>query len=134
MARNIHHRSLPSSQSGQTLIALLIFMLLAITITTTAAAITIINTQSNGGYVNGETALGNATTGVENALIQLERNPSYAGETLTLANGSAVVTVTGTSTKTIVSVGSIGNYDRTVTATASYSGNVFSLTSWNETP
>ena len=124
----------PLNQSGQTLVALLIFMVLAITITVTAAAITIINTQGNSSYVNGQAALANAEAGVENALLRLERDPSYSGETMTLTAGSVTTTVSGTTTKTITAIGSAGSFKRTVTATAAYSGDTITLTTWAETP
>lgn len=122
------------NSAGQTLIALLIFMILAIGITTASAVITIINTRANDSYVHGATALQYAEAGIENALLRLERDPSYSGETLTLPTGNATVTVTGSGTKTIVSVGVSGAAKRTVTATASYSGDTITLTSWSETP
>lgn len=109
-------------------------MLLAIAITTTAAAITIINVQGNNAYTNGQTALANAETGVENAMLRLERDPSYTGETMSLSSGSVVITVTGSSPKTITATGAAGSFKRTVIATVTYSGSVISLTSWNETP
>ena len=109
-------------------------MMLAIMITATSIAITVINLQGGTGLNNGEIALNDATTGAENALEQLERNPGYAGETMTLTDGTATITVSGTSTKTIVSVGAFGNFSRTVTVTASYASNIITETSWVETP
>lgn len=109
-------------------------MVLAITITATSAAITIINIRGNNGYSNGQTALANAETGIENALLQLERDPNYTGETLSLASGNTTTSVTGTSTKTITAIGTAGQFKRTVVATATYSGSIITLTSWTETP
>ena len=121
-------------QSGQTIIALLIFMMVAMTVTIAAIGIAVINEQSNNSYFSGEMALQNAQSGIETALIALERNPTYTGETITLADGTATITVSGSSTFNIVSVGSSGNYQRTLTATATDTANVLNLTSWNETP
>lgn len=123
-----------STASGQTLVALLIFMMVAITLTTAAAAITLINTQTNTVYATGEIALQIAESGAENAVQQLLRNPNYTGETMTIGNGTATITVSGTTTKTITSIGSLNNLARTVTVVESYSNNVLSETSWNETP
>lgn len=121
-------------QSGQTIIALLIFMLLAITITTTAVAVTVINLQGGTAFANGEIALNDANTGAENAIEQLERNPSYGGETMTLTDGTATITVSGTTTKTIISVGAFGNFRRTVTVVAANASNTITPTNWSETP
>jgi len=109
-------------------------MLVAMTVTIAAIAITIINLQTNDGFVSGELALQNAQSGVENSLIQLERNPSYSGETMTLSNGTATITVSGSGTLTIVSIGAAGNFKRTVTATATDTANVITITGWSETP
>lgn len=125
-------------QSGQTIIALLIFMMLAILITTTAVTITVINTQGNNTSNYGELALQAAETGAENALLQLERDPTYTGETMSINNATtATITVSGTTTRTITSVGAvagIGTFKRTVVITATYSGYAFTVTSWIETP
>jgi len=122
------------NSSGQTVVALLVFMMLAITLTLTAAMIVIVNTQSDTTYQQGEQALENAQSGVENALLRLERDGTYTGETLSLAGGTATITVSGTGPLTIVSVGHIGRIVRTVTATADISGNVITVTNWSETP
>jgi len=84
-------------------------MMLAIAITTVAAMVTITNIRSNNAYSGGEQALANAESGAENALQRLLRDPGYTGESLTLPNGAATISVTGTMTKTITSVGSIDN-------------------------
>lgn len=125
-------------QRGQTIIALLIFMLLAILITTTAVTITVINTQGNSIGNFGDLARQAAETGAENALLQLERDPTYSGETMSInASTTATITVTGTTTRTITSVGTvagIGTYKRTIVVTATYSNFAFTVTNWIETP
>jgi len=123
-----------TNDSGQTLIALLIFMLVAMTVTLAAIAIAITNIHSNNSFTNGEIALQNAQSGIENALISVERNPSYSGGVMTLSSGTATITVSGSGTLNIVSVGSIGNFQRTITATATDSSNIVTLTNWSETP
>jgi hypothetical protein len=125
-------------QAGQTLIALLIFMMLSILITTTAVTVTVINAAGNTQTNFGELALQAAETGAENALLQLERDPNYSGETMSINSATtATITVSGTTTRTITSVGmvaGIGSFKRTVIVTASYSGLAFTVTNWVETP
>lgn len=121
-------------QSGQTIIVLLIFMLMAITLTVSATAVIIINLQGNTAYQSGEVALQNAQTGIENALIRLERDPAYTGETMTLGSGTATITVSGTAPYTIISVGKNGQYTRTITATATITNHTLTVISWSETP
>lgn len=126
------------NQSGQTIIALLIFMMLSILITTTAVTITIINTAGNNQSNFGELARQAAETGAENAMLQLERDPTYTGETMSInSSTTATITVSGSATRTITSVGTvagIGTFKRTVVVTASYSGLAFTVTNWAETP
>lgn len=122
------------NDTGQTLVALTVYMVVAMIITMGAVAVTIINIRANTSYTSGELALQYANDGVENALIQLERNASYTGETMSISNGSATITVSGSGTKTITSVGSVGNYERTITASATNTSNIYTVTSWTETP
>jgi Tfp pilus assembly protein PilW len=126
------------NQSGQTIIALLIFMMLAILITSTSVMITVISSQTNNGYTSGELALQAAETGAENALLQLERDPTYAGETMNInSSTTATITVSGTTTRTITSLGTvagIGTYKRTVVVTATNTANTFTVASWVESP
>lgn len=107
---------------------------MAFVLTTLAATVTLINTQASGAYQNTELTLQIADSGVENAMLRILRNPTYAGETLTVDSGTTTITVTGTTTKTITSVGAVGNLRRTVTATATLSNDILTLTSWAETP
>lgn len=122
------------NQSGQTIIALLVFVMTAITLTATAAAVTAINTRTNNSFIAGEQARQNAETGVENAMQAILRNNGYTGETMTLTDGTATITVSGTTTKTIVSKGVNGTVSRTITATVTIASNAMALNSWTETP
>lgn len=121
-------------QSGQALVALLAFMATAVTLTTAATMVTVANVQSTSRYGLGQEALELAETGADNALLRLQRDPAYAGETLTLANGTATITVSGSSPKTITVVGKSGNFRRTVQVVAAVSGTVLTVTSWDEVP
>ena len=121
-------------ETGQMLIALLSFMAVALTLTTAATAITIANITSASKYSLGQDALNVAESGADNALLRLERDPTYTGETLTVGTGTATITVSGTSPKTITSVGLSGSFRRTVVVTATQTNNVLAVTSWVETP
>jgi hypothetical protein len=123
-----------SFQQGQTIIALLVFMMMAITLTTTAATITAINTRTNNSFIAGEQARLNAEIGVENSMQRLLRDNTYTGETMTLTDGTVTISVSGTNTKTIVSQGISGGLRRTITAVVTITNNVMTLNSWTETP
>jgi type II secretory pathway component PulK len=120
--------------AGQTIIALLIFMLLAMTLCLSATMIVVIQAQGDAAAQNSEQALQYAQAGIENALVRLERNATYTGETLTLGSGTATISVSGSSTVTIVSVGAVQSIKRTLTTTVTNTNSVISLNSWSETP
>ncbi len=93
---------------------------------------TITNSQNTTKFQEGMIAFQVAESGAENAVIRLLRDPSYTGETLTVGSGTAVITVTGSSTKTILSSGTNGNYLRKLQIVASYVNNILTITSWQE--
>jgi len=75
-----------------------------------------------------------AEAGIENALMKLLRDPNYTGETLQIDGNNAVITVTGTTTKTILSTGTINNLTRKIQVTVSYTNNQMTITNWQEIP
>lgn len=124
---------LRSCQSGQTLIALLVFISMAMTITMASAAVALINTRANTSVVAGEAVLQAAESGAEDAMRQILRYPSYTGETITVGDGTVTISVSGTTTKTIVSQAVIGDYRRTITVVGTYANTVLTISSWSET-
>jgi hypothetical protein len=124
--------SLHSGVSGQALVVLLFYMIIAITLTTTAVAVIVSNSLSITQEEQGSRALEVAEGGAENSLLRLMRDTNYAGETITLDDGSATSTVSGTMTKTIVSTGKIGNVTRVVQVIVSTTNGVMTVTSWQE--
>ena len=119
-------------QKGQTLITLIIFMVLSVTVVSAAVAVLFINTSSTSTLGNGVEAYYIAEGGAENAVLRLLRNPNYTGETLTVGDGIATITVTGTDPKTILSVGKIGNFTRQIQVVAGYTNNILTVSSWKE--
>lgn len=116
------------TQQGQTLVILLFFMVLSITITTAAVLMNFANAQSTTTLVQGNDAYTIADSGMENALLRLLRNPGYTGETLTVGSGTAVSTVTGVGTQaspfTVTAKGtSVNNFVRTIQTTAYFDSN-----------
>ena len=122
-----------NSRAGQTLVTLLVFMVVATAVTTTAVAVLTNTTRSSSILGSTIEATHIADSGAENALMRLIRNPDYTGETLTVGDGSALITVTGTTTKTITSIGTIGNYKKTVQIIVTYTNNVLTVSSWTYT-
>ena len=119
-------------ESGQTLVTLLVFIVMATVVTTAATAVMINTSQASTRVEGSNLATSVAESGIENALLRLLRDPSYTGETLSVGNGSATITVSGTDPKTITSIGRINNYIKTVEVTVTYNDNIMTVTSWKE--
>lgn len=120
------------SQQGQALVILLVFMVIAIVLTTTAVAMTIINASGASHVEQGDQALKIAESGAENALLRLVRDPFYRGsETLTINGANATVEVSGTNPVTVVSTGTYGVFMRVVEVTAETNSEV-TVISWKE--
>lgn len=119
-------------RKGQGLIVLIVLVAMALTIISSAVTSNVINSISTTRTQEGESARDIAESGIENALLRLLRDSNYVGETLSVGSGSATITVSGTNPKTIVAVGNIGTYRRTITVTATETNGVLSVTTWSE--
>jgi len=119
-------------KKGQALITLLIFMSMAITVTTASVAVTIVNSQSTTKFTQGEEVYHIAEAGIENAILRLLRDRTYTGETLEVGSGSATITLSGSTTITITSEGINGDFRRKIQVVGELANNAFSITSWNE--
>lgn len=120
------------NNKGQTLVILLTYMVIGIIVTTASIALVINSSIGTDKVYQGTNSLDIAESGAETAMIKLLRNPSYAGETLVVGNGQAVVTVTGTNPKTILSKGTLNNFTRTIQVIVDTSNNTLRATSWKE--
>lgn len=120
------------NHKGQVLVTLLMFVLVAMTVISSAVTIVIANTRAVSEVQQGIDAYYVAEAGAENALMRLLRDPSYTGETLpSIGDGTAVITVTGS---TIISQGQVNNLTRKIQVNISYNNNQMVVTSWQEIP
>lgn len=119
-------------QTGQALIVLLFYMVIAVTLVTTAVALTVSSSFNTMQEEEGNHALELAENGVENALLRLLRDTTYSGETVSIGGDSVTSTVSGQSTKTIVSTGTRGTYQKTLRVTATFTNGVLNVISWQE--
>ena len=117
---------------GQSLVILLVFIAIAITVTSAAVVMMIVGSTAASKYEQGQTAYATAESGAENALLRLLRDPNYAGETLTIGSDTATITVTGTNPKTVTSTGVSGGFTRQVQVVAGYTNGILTVTSWSE--
>lgn len=117
---------------GQALVNLIFFTVIAMTVTTAAVIMVYVNSRSGAKLQEGTIAYQIAESGAENGLIRVLRDPSYAGETLSIGNGSATIVVSGTSPYVITSTGTKGNFVKKVEIQATYVNNLLSVTSKKE--
>lgn len=121
------------NKSGQTIVVLLVFVSIAMIITTASIIIMSINNTAATRFDRGQVALDVAESGMENALMRLLRDPNYSGETLLVGEGSVVITVpVGSFPKLVTSRATVGITVRTVQTNVSYSNNNLSVVSWRE--
>lgn len=120
----------PIYQSGQALVMLLFFIMIGITITSTAVFVVINNSLATTDTEQGEIARELAETGAENALLQIIRG-NFANENISTPDGSVAISITNGANITIDSVGSSGNYVKHVRVMASKDGKI-DVTSWKE--
>ncbi len=122
------------SSSGQALITLLFFCLIAITLTSAAIIVLFSNSISGAKLQQGSSAYQIAQGGTENAMLRLLRDPDYTGEAgLVIGDGTADITVTGSGgSYTVTSKGKIGNMLRQMQAKVTYSSGQFVITSEKE--
>lgn len=108
---------------GQALVALLFFIVIAITVISAAVMLIVTNAIAVQSIEQGAMAAILARNGIDYAYMQLLRNPDYAGGTQVFPEGTAEISVSGTNTKTIYSTGKAGNYVRRIRAIVSYNNN-----------
>jgi hypothetical protein len=118
--------------SGQTLVILLVFMAISITVVSASVILSVSSSQGSSSQEVSFSALDAAESGLENALVLLLRDSAYSGGTLTVADGTATITVSGSGPFVITSVGQVGNFVRTVRADISITNGVMTINSWQE--
>ena len=119
-------------EKGQSLVLLLIFVLMAMTFAITAILTTIVNSGSVTTMQRGIEVRELADSGVENALLELIRDPSYAGEDYLLDGVDISTSITEGLQKTITVEATESDITRTVEVLIDYTDNVLSVVSWKE--
>ncbi len=120
------------TQAGQTLVVLLMFVTVAMMVSLAAAALSAYTITSTSKTEISSVAKDIAESGMEEALLRLLRDPYYTGETLQFPDGQATITVSGSTTKTVTSVGRSGDFIWTVRVSAGYTNGILGITSWND--
>ena len=112
-------------------------MVIAITITTAAVGMVIVNSIAASDVEIGEQARAAAEFGADNAYLQLLRNTSYTGETIDVNDSTVVIAVTdelGSSppVKIIESTGTVEQFQRKIRAKIMIDGGLLTITEWVE--
>ena len=107
--------------------------MVAITIATTSVSIIISNAESTRASAQTMEAYYAAEAGLENASLQLLRNPSYTGETINVgSDATADIVVTNSGGYIVISTGKSGIFTRVLQANFDYTDNILSVNSWRE--
>ena len=118
-------------QSGQALVVLLFFMIIAITIVTASSLVLLTGLTATAGFEQGNDAIDLSESGIEDALLRSIRSPSYNGETLQVGLDKTIVTVASGSSTIATSSATIGNVIRKIEVQFN-SGKTSSVSSWKE--
>lgn len=128
------------TQKGQSLISLLFFMLIGITVISAATIILTTDILTASTSEQSTMSYYAAEGGIEDALLRTLRNPTLVTSspyTITTSDGTALVTIQntisgGTITDTITSIGTSGSTTRKIQAITGYVGGKRTVTSWKE--
>jgi hypothetical protein len=119
-------------ESGIALVSVLVFTALAMIVISMSTVLGVSSMGLNQGLIQSQSALYLAETGAENALLQLLRNPDYTSESLTLSEGTATISVSGTNPKIIDVVGKSIIFERKIRISVNYENGIMSVNSWQE--
>jgi len=119
-------------QRGQALITLIFFIIIALTVIAAAVVVILTSSTSASNLEVGTDAYYAAEAGIENALLRLDRNSAYAGETLQIGSATVVIQVTAGNPITILSTATQGNFVRKIQAQAVYTNTMLNVSSWKE--
>lgn len=120
------------NESGMALVTVLIFSVVAIIVITLGIMLMVIQTGSSSKVASSQESMFVAESAMENALIRLLRDPNYTGETLTFQNGTATITVEGSTQKTVTVTSNVLSSNRTLRVTLTENEGASAVSSWRE--
>lgn len=128
----MNYLAINHQNKGQALVTLLIFMIIAVTVTGAAIVVIFVNSLSTGKFQQSDLAYYTAESGQENAIIQLLRDENYSGETMTIGGNTAIISIVGENPKQITVEGYAGNFKRIIQAQVQLDNHILNITSWKE--
>lgn len=121
------------SKKGEVLIMLVMIITVLTIISTAAVALALSTTRDTTTFTLGEKALTIAESGVENAILNLLRDPGYTGDSnLPIGPGNVTMIISGTSPYTVTSTGVVGNMVRRVQAQVGTVAGKLTVLDWQE--
>ncbi len=124
-----HQFKIPLYQKGQVFITMLFFVIIGVTIISAETIVLFTNIQSAGTAEQGTNAYYVAESGIEEALLRLNRNPGYAGGVLNVGGGNAVIQV-GNGIAT--AAGTYGNTIKKIQVQTVNNNGTLKIVSWKE--
>lgn len=123
------------SHTGNVLITLIIFMLVASLVVASAVAIIITNSGAASKSEQGQMAYQAAEGGLEEAILQILRDPNYSGSVSNVAIGLShySYTVDTNNPKNIDVYGNYHHFRRHLHTTTSYNQGQLLINSWQDT-
>ncbi|MEK7502484.1 MAG: hypothetical protein AAB609_03075 [Patescibacteria group bacterium] len=117
------------NQKGQVFITMLFFVIIGVTIISAETIVLFTNILSASTAEQGTNAYYTAESGIEEAMLRLNRNPGYAGGVLTVGGGSAVIQVENGIT---TAAGTYGNTIKKIQVQTVSNNGALKIVSWKE--
>ena len=126
---SLYQSRLNRDQKGQIFITMLFFVIIGVTIISAEAIVLFTNILSASTAEQGANAYYVAESSIEEALLRLNRNPSYAGGVLTAGGGNAVVQV---GNGIITATGTYGSTVKKIQVQTVNNNGALKIVSWRE--
>ena len=126
---SLYQSRLNRDQKGQIFITMLFFVIIGVTIISAEAIVLFTNILSASTTEQGTSAYYVAESGIEEAMLRLNRNPGYAGGVLTVGGGNAVLQV---GNGIITATGTYANSIKKIQVQTVNNNGVLKIVSWKE--
>ena len=124
-----HQSKIPPYQKGQIFITMLFFVIIGVTIISAETIVLFTNILSAATAEQGTNAYYVAESGIEEAMLRLNRDPSYAGGVLTVGGSNAVIQV---GNGIITATGTYANTIKKIQVLTVNSNGTLKIVSWKE--
>lgn len=127
-----HHSRSRTHQPGHILVVVLLVMLIGIFTITMAASMIITTSQAHGSRMQSNSLRTAAESGVENAILNVLRDPAYTGETINIDGVDVGIVVQPGSPTTITATATGEQQKHVYRVTVDRINGMLSITSWTQ--